>query len=76
MRVNFIAVGMLTKGYIASLTSWPCNSKPICITNLILLQKKALGTYTVEHHDRKISVFENVGLFQVFANWVTCSDMY
>ena len=28
--------------YIASLATYPCNTKPICITDLILLQKKAL----------------------------------
>ena len=28
--------------YIASLATQPCNTKPVCITDLILLQKKAL----------------------------------
>ena len=30
-------------GYITSFTTWPCNSKTICVTDLILLQKMVLG---------------------------------
>ena len=38
------------------LLSLACNIKSTNITNLILLQKKVLGTY-VEDHDTKISIF-------------------
>ena len=34
---------MHINGYIASLATEPCNSKTICITDLILLQKTPLG---------------------------------
>ena len=48
MRVILIAIGMHTNDYIASLTTYPCNSTSICNIDLILLQEN------VEHHDEKI----------------------
>ena len=46
MYVIFNAVGMLTNEYIASLATYPSNSKSVSITDLILLQE-ALSTYNI-----------------------------
>ena len=43
MHVLLIAIAVHINGYITSFTTWPCNSKTICVTDLILLQKMVLG---------------------------------
>ena len=55
---------------IASLATYPCNTKPLYLY-YILDTATEEGFRYAEHHDAKIQVFKNVGLFRVFANWVT-----
>ena len=56
MHVFLIAVGMHINDYIASITTEPCNYKPICITDLIQLNKKALGMQNKNLGFQKTSV--------------------
>ena len=59
---------MHTNDYIASLATYPCKSTSIC-NRLDTATEE--GFRYVEHHDVKIWVFKNAGLFRVFANRVT-----
>ena len=54
--VILITVGMHINDYVASLATKPC-----CVTDLMLLQKKAFRH--PEHHDTKSSILKNTELF-------------
>ncbi len=56
--VILITVGMHINDYVASLAIKPC-----CVTDLMLLQKKAFRH--PEHHDAKSSILKNTELFRV-----------
>ena len=61
-----VTVGMCTNGYITSLVTQPCNLKSTDITDLILLQKNALGTQkTMVQQSQLLKMWAYFGFLQI-----------
>ena len=63
-------------GYIASLATKPCNSKTICITDLILLQKKPLGMQnTMVQKSEFYKMWDCSGFLQIGSHIINITGM-